>query len=149
MAARGPLTITPGVGRDTATCEQLARVSSAGNMSCDRRAATCRRRRVEPLDRLDPVWIEPGRLCRRRACSQPCAVYEGLSEATIDGLREQAAAIAAVRAAVPGIGGSELIRTRDGVILVTVGQDEASLVEAGRRFVAWVEAHVRGFRRRA
>ena len=75
--------------------------------------------------------------------------YEGLGDATIEGLRERSPEIAALLAAVPGTSGSELIRTRDGVILVTVADDEASLVESGRRFVAWVEAHVSGFRGRS
>lgn len=75
--------------------------------------------------------------------------YEGLSEPTVAALRERAAEIATVLGSVPGIGGWQLIRTRDGVIVVTLGDDEASLVEAGRRFVAWLEARVRGFRRRA
>lgn len=37
----------------------------------------------------------------------------------------------------------------DGVILVTVGQDGATLVGCGRRLVAWVETHIGDFRSRA
>lgn len=72
--------------------------------------------------------------------------YAGLREATVTALIEQAADIATVLASVPGVHESQLIRTREGVILVTAGTDEACLVESGRRFRAWVNAHVRGFR---
>lgn len=72
--------------------------------------------------------------------------YAGLSDVTVTALIDRASDIATVLASVPGACGSQLIRTREGVILVTVGTDESCLVESGRRFRAWVDAHVRGFR---
>lgn len=71
--------------------------------------------------------------------------YAGLREATIAAAGERAADIAAVLASVPGSGDAYLIRTRDGLILVTVGSDEPSLVESGRRFRAWVDDEIRDF----
>ena len=68
--------------------------------------------------------------------------YRGLSEPTVAALEERAADIAAVLDSVPGSCASHLIRTREGVILVTVGQDEPCLVESGRRFRAWVDDHI-------
>ena len=72
--------------------------------------------------------------------------YAGLSDTTVAALIDRAADIAIVLASVPGARGSHLIRTREGVILVTVGTDESCLVESGRRFRAWVDTHVREFR---
>ena len=72
--------------------------------------------------------------------------YAGLDEATATALTSRATDIATVIASVPGIHGSQLIRTREGVILVTVGEDEACLVECGRRFRAWVDSNVGAFR---
>src|SRR5919109_489186 len=71
--------------------------------------------------------------------------YTGLSDSTVTGLVDRAADIATVLASVPGAHGSHLIRTREGVILVTVGTDESCLVESGRRFRAWADAHVQEF----
>ena len=72
--------------------------------------------------------------------------YAGLSDLTAAALIDRAADVAIVLASVPGARGSHLIRTREGVILVTVGTDESCLAESGRRFRAWVDAHVREFR---
>jgi hypothetical protein len=57
----------------------------------------------------------------------------------------RAADLAAVIASVPGARGTHVIATRDGVVLVTLGTDEACLVESGRRFRAWVDARVPQF----
>lgn len=72
--------------------------------------------------------------------------YTGMDEATAATLSGLAADIGTVIASVPGARESLLIRTREGVILVTVGIDEACLVECGRRFRAWADAHVGAFR---
>jgi antibiotic biosynthesis monooxygenase (ABM) superfamily enzyme len=66
--------------------------------------------------------------------------YAGLTPTTKAALTACAADIAAVMASVPGARGSQVIASRDGVILVTVGTDEACLVESARRFRAWVDA---------
>lgn len=71
--------------------------------------------------------------------------YTGMDEAMAETLTGLAADIGTVIASVPGARGSLLIRTREGVILVTVGLDEASLVECGRRFRAWADTHVGAF----
>lgn len=73
-------------------------------------------------------------------------LYAGLSEATVDAVSDRAAGIATMLRGVPGNPAAQLIRTRDGLIVVIVGDEEAVLVEAGRRFVAWVHRHVPGFR---
>lgn len=72
--------------------------------------------------------------------------YAGLNEPGLTEIIARAADIAAVLASVPGVVASQLIRTRDGVILVTVGSDEACLAESGRRFRAWVREHAGGLR---
>jgi hypothetical protein len=69
--------------------------------------------------------------------------YAGLTATTRDAMADHAADIVAVLASVPGARGTHLIATRDGVVLVTVGADEACLVESGRRFRAWVDARRR------
>jgi hypothetical protein len=66
--------------------------------------------------------------------------YAGLPLATRDAMADRAHDIAAVLASVPGAAGSHVITTRDGVVLVTVGSDEACLIESGRRFRAWADA---------
>ena len=53
--------------------------------------------------------------------------------------------IGAVLASVPGSLDTLLVRTRDGLLLIVVGTDERSLVEAGRRFRAWVDDEIEGF----
>jgi hypothetical protein len=50
--------------------------------------------------------------------------------------------IAAVLASVPGSRGTHLIATQDGVVLVTVGSDEACVIESGRRFRAWADGRI-------
>ena len=47
---------------------------------------------------------------------------------------------------LPGLHAALLVQTRDGLALVAVGADEWSLVEAGRRFRAWGDDRVAGFR---
>lgn len=71
--------------------------------------------------------------------------YSELSDSFVAALLRRGADVAAVLESVPGVTAFQLIRTRDGLVLVTVGVDEASLIECGRRFRAWVEAHVPGF----
>lgn len=66
--------------------------------------------------------------------------YAGLPPGTRDAVADRARDIAAVLASVPGAHESHVIATRDGVVLVTVGSDEACLIESGRRFRAWADA---------
>lgn len=47
---------------------------------------------------------------------------------------------------VPGLHGAVLIRTRDGLALVALGTDEWCLAECGRRFRAWADDGIPGFR---
>jgi hypothetical protein len=68
--------------------------------------------------------------------------YTGMDEDTAARLTGLADDIGTVIESVPGARESLLIRTREGVILVTVGIDEACLVECGRRFRAWADTHV-------
>lgn len=68
--------------------------------------------------------------------------YAGLPPGTRDALADHAGDIAAVLASVPGAHGSHVIATRDGVVLVTVGLDEACVIESGRRFRAWADARI-------
>ena len=71
--------------------------------------------------------------------------YANLADATATALAEQSAALRPVLESVPGFVSSVLLRTRQGAILVTAGEDEASLVECGRRATAWLATHVPGF----
>jgi hypothetical protein len=68
--------------------------------------------------------------------------YAGLSRGTRDVLTGHARDIAAVLASVPGSRGTHLIATRDGFVLVTLGTDEACVIESGRRFRAWADDRV-------
>lgn len=47
---------------------------------------------------------------------------------------------------LPGLQAALLLQTRDGLALVAVGADEWCLAEAGRRFRAWGDRYVAGFR---
>ena len=46
---------------------------------------------------------------------------------------------------LPGLHAALLLRTRDGLALVAIGEEEWCLAEAGRRFRAWGDGHVAGF----
>ena len=71
--------------------------------------------------------------------------YAGLPDATVAAVTERTTEIGAVLASVPGSVNALLIRTREGLLLLTVGADEPSLIEAGRRFRAWVDDEIEGF----
>ena len=71
--------------------------------------------------------------------------YAPLIDATADALAAHATGLHPVFASVPGWVSSTLVRTPTGAILLTVGTDEAALVECGRRVTAWLSAHVDGF----
>ncbi len=71
--------------------------------------------------------------------------YARLPPSTVDGLGSRADDLRLLLLGIPGCSCAHLIRTREGVVLVTLGDDEPSLVEAGRRFAAWTGAHVPGF----
>lgn len=72
--------------------------------------------------------------------------YPGLTPSLVQALIDRSSDIVAVLASVPGARGSLLIKGRGEVVLVSLGADESCLVESGRRFRAWVEAHVGEFR---
>ena len=60
----------------------------------------------------------------------------------VDEMAAQAVAISEAMTSAPGSRGCEVIRTREGLIVVALGDDEGSVIEAGRRFVAWIDRHV-------
>lgn len=68
--------------------------------------------------------------------------YVPLAASAVDELADQAVDVRSVLAGVPGFADAHLIRTRDGLIFVAIGEDEATVVEVGRRFVAWIDRHV-------
>ena len=72
--------------------------------------------------------------------------YVGLPDPVVGRVFALAGDLGALLAASPGFGDVRLIRTREGLLVVLTGTDEASLVESGRRFVAWVDTRVEGFR---
>jgi len=72
--------------------------------------------------------------------------YVGLPEPVVGRLFAIADDLGVLLATSPGFRDVRLIRTREGLLVVLTGTDEASLVECGRRFVAWVDARVEGFR---
>ena len=72
--------------------------------------------------------------------------YAGLSDSILATITHRAADIEAVFASVPGLAGTQLIRTREGLIVVTASDDERCLVEGGRRFRAWIDDQVPDFR---
>jgi hypothetical protein len=76
-------------------------------------------------------------------------VYTGVSDAAIAAVTDRSADIGTLLCGVPGSVGCQLIRTRDGLVVVIIGDDEAALVEAGRRFVAWTRRYVPTFRSKA
>lgn len=71
--------------------------------------------------------------------------HEELSETTVSDLRERADEIQSLVTSAPGTEHSRIIDTPDGLVLLLVGCDERSLVDAGQRFAAWGEANVCGF----
>lgn len=73
-------------------------------------------------------------------------LYAGLSDAAVDAVRDRATDIGSLLCGVPGCAGGQLIRTRDGLIVVIVGDEEPVLVEAGRRFVSWAYRQAPAFR---
>jgi len=72
-------------------------------------------------------------------------VYAGLTDAAVAAIADRSADIGAMLCRVPGCVGCQLIRTRDGLVVIIIGDDEPALVEAGRRFVAWTRRHVPTF----
>ena len=76
-------------------------------------------------------------------------VYAGVTDTAIAAIADRSADIGAMLCGVPGCVGCQLIRTRDGLVVVIIGDDEPALVEAGRRFVAWTRRHVPTFRSKA
>lgn len=65
--------------------------------------------------------------------------YSGLDDSLVDALVSKTAAIREALAETPGVCGSDVISTREGLIVVVVGEDEDCVVEAERRFAVWAE----------
>ena len=68
--------------------------------------------------------------------------YAGLDAAMLNDLAFHAQAICRVLTSVPGSAGCEVIKTREGLLVVSTGADEAAVAEAGRRFVVWLDHHL-------
>jgi hypothetical protein len=68
--------------------------------------------------------------------------YSGLDDTIVQGLAADSAAICAALTSGPGSRCCQVISTREGLIVVTVGDDESSVIESGRRFVAWIDRHI-------
>lgn len=68
--------------------------------------------------------------------------YAGLDASLVDALTENAAAICRALTSVPGARGCEVIAARDSVLVLATGDDEAAVMESGRRFAAWLERHL-------
>lgn len=68
--------------------------------------------------------------------------YAAMDPGTREAVAGRARDIAAVLGSVPGAHACHVVVSRDGVVLVTVGSDEACLMESGRRFRAWADARI-------
>jgi hypothetical protein len=68
--------------------------------------------------------------------------YVGLDSSLIDVLAANATAICDALTSAPGSVGCEVIATREGLLVVSTGIDEATVAESGRRFVAWLDRHL-------
>jgi hypothetical protein len=73
--------------------------------------------------------------------------YVGLDASLVEDVGAHAGAICRALTSAPGSSRCEVIATREGLIVISVGEDEVSVVEAGRRFVAWAEEHMPALRR--
>lgn len=65
--------------------------------------------------------------------------YSGPGESLVDALVGRTAAIHEALVEAAGVCGGDVISTREGLIVVVVGEDEDSVVEAERRFAVWAE----------
>jgi hypothetical protein len=72
--------------------------------------------------------------------------YAGLDSTSIEDLEFHTESISRVLTSVPGSAGCEVIETREGVLVVSIGVDEAAVEEAGRRFALWLDRHLPVFR---
>ncbi len=68
--------------------------------------------------------------------------YAGLDAALIADLEANAQVIRRVLTSASGSTGCAVIATREGLLVVSTGADEATVAEAGRRFVAWADRHL-------
>lgn len=73
-------------------------------------------------------------------------LYAAVDAALLDDLAGRETAIRRAITSVPGALGCEVIRTRDGLIVILFGEEEASVAEAGRRFASWMVGHVPALR---
>jgi hypothetical protein len=60
----------------------------------------------------------------------------------VDALADRVGDLDGLLAGVSGCAGGQIVRTREGVIVVIIGDDEPVLVEAGRQFAAWCRRNV-------
>jgi hypothetical protein len=67
--------------------------------------------------------------------------YHGLEGSFVDEIVGNGRAICQALTSAPGARGCDVIRTREGLIVVTLGDDERSVIESGRRFVTWLDRH--------
>jgi hypothetical protein len=67
--------------------------------------------------------------------------YRALDRSPVDELVADELAICQALRSTPGSRGCNVIRTREGLIVVTLGDVEANVGESGR-FVAWLDRHV-------
>lgn len=65
--------------------------------------------------------------------------YSGPGESLEDALVGRTTAIRDALVDAPGVCGGDVISTREGLIVVVVGEDEDCVVEAERRFAVWAE----------
>ena len=65
-----------------------------------------------------------------------------LESTAADSVIERSSDVEAILGSVPRWIGGQLIRTRDGLIVVMVGPDEPVVIEAGRRFASWALEHL-------
>ncbi|HEV8403495.1 MAG TPA: hypothetical protein VGQ31_10720 [Candidatus Limnocylindrales bacterium] len=68
--------------------------------------------------------------------------YVGLDASLVDDLSANATAICRALTSAPGARDCDVIATRDGLLVLALGDDEAAVVESGRRFAAWLERHL-------
>jgi hypothetical protein len=68
--------------------------------------------------------------------------YHGLEGSLVDEIVANGRAVCHALTSAPGARGCDVIRTREGLIVVTLGDDEGSVIESGRRFVTWLDRHV-------
>lgn len=72
--------------------------------------------------------------------------YRGLEPSVIEAVAANAIALRTALASTPGSRGCHVISTREGLIVVATADDEVSVIESGRRFVAWADRYLPALR---